>query len=308
VKLQSLQAEKFSTNTIKISIFFRIIAMSDKKNILIPDSLHHLVSHLLAPFLIILLLQLPTEAQNATDRAYILKHTNVEKLRQKSEKAKNRFNEIFTEKKRAAIALTIKDRKNRTGYLAKFDKNGNPVYHFDGNKNAAITSRINSLFSGGSLNLDLDGKGIEIGHWEAGGLARLSHQELKGRVTHAENYAESNHSTHTSCTMIGTGIDPAARGMAPAATIVSRQSGGDEGEMADFAADGGIISNHSYYVGDPGATTSGYGRYDDNAYDFDEVMYNAPYYLICELAGNALNDDVNSGDDGFDLVFGYSSA
>ncbi|PWH87065.1 S8 family serine peptidase [Brumimicrobium oceani] len=169
--------------------------------------------------------------------------------------------------------------------------------------NAAISSRVSKIWTGGTSGLDLSGLGIQIGHWEAGGLALTTHQELAGKVTHAENEAVSSHSTHTACTMIGEGIDQDARGSAPNATIVSRRSNNDEAEIASFGALGGLLSNHSYSTGNPNGDIPLYGHYTENAAEWDEILFNAPYLTLCKSAGNTRNDGVNTGDNGYDLLY-----
>ena len=241
-------------------------------------------------------------AQNTEDRAYIISKTNVKKLKELSKRYNYSYLKVMT-KAGKDIKLTVLNRKGEIGYLSGFDKFGNPVYDFDDNYDAATTSRVRKIWIGGSSGLDLDGTGIEIGHWEAGGLALKTHQEYSGRVTHAESGDISSHASHTACTMIGSGINFNARGMASGATIISRKSNNDEAELAGFGAAGGLISNHSYSSGNPDGDVPLYGIYTTNVAEWDEIMYNAPYLLISKSAGNTRNDGVNLDDGGYDILF-----
>ncbi len=195
------------------------------------------------------------------------------------------------------------NKRGKIGYLSGFDRNGNPVYDYDDNYHAAVTSKVDVIRTGGTSKLDLDGSGVEIGQWEAGGLPRVTHQELTGRAVHAEESETSSHSTHTACTMIGTGVDTLAGGMAPEATVLSYRSNDDETELAAFAAGGGIISNHSYSTEDPDGEAIQYGIYAYSTAEWDEILYNAPYLTTCKSAGNDRNDDVNPDDNGYDILF-----
>ena len=99
---------------------------------------------------------------------------------------------------------------------------------------------------GGNLGLNLDGLGIIIGEWD-GGAVLASHQEFGGRVTQMDNPENSSsHATHVAGTMIGNGIDHDASGMAYRASLNAYDWSNDESEIALAAADGLILSNHSY--------------------------------------------------------------
>ncbi len=242
-------------------------------------------------------------AQDINDRILIRSQTNVEALNKISEKANNRYTKLVLQAKRKGINNKVLNSKNRESYLSGFDTEGNPVYDSDDNVNSAITARIDKIWDGGSSGLNLDGSGVQIGHWEAGGIALLSHQELVGKVTHAEDADITGHATHTACTMVGLGVDSAAKGMASGATITSRRSDNDESEIANFAANGGILSNHSYKTGDSEAATAVYGAYTSNSKKWDDILYNAPYLTLCKSGGNDRGDGINVNDNGYDLIF-----
>ena len=98
--------------------------------------------------------------------------------------------------------------------------------------------------------------------------------------------------------------------------------------MAIAAANGMEISNHSYgyargwrWNGSSwdwyGSTSISdvedyrFGFYDAGTKEWDDIAYNAPYYLICKSAGNDRGDgpgttpstaEIDGGDDGFDCI------
>jgi len=252
--------------------------------------------------LIICLLSQSLWSQNKQDREYILNHTNVDALTRFAEEKENLY-KSFLLKKGENVKEIIVNSKGRKGYLSGFTPEGKPEYDFDDNIEAAATIRTRELWQGGSTGYNLDGTGVVIGHWEAGGVPMNTHQELVGRIYIRESGGSSSHATHTACTMIGTGVDYFASGMAPGATIEARRSDNDEAELAAFAADGGILSNHSYHSNDPEGDIPLYGSYNDNSKEWDEITYNAPYLLICKSAGNTRNEGVNTGDHGYDILF-----
>ncbi|GGK59452.1 MULTISPECIES: S8 family serine peptidase [Flavobacteriaceae] len=256
--------------------------------------------------IILILLFNKIHAQNIKDRIKIVEQTNLSELQQLSKKYIKRNKKLS--KKSSGFKKTIINSKGNIGYLSGVNSKGLPEYDFDDNLNAALTSRVTKLWSGGESGLNLSGKGVEIGHWEAGGRAKSNHQELQGRITNAESSPRTSHATHTAGTMIASGVNSEAKGMAPLATIVSRMSDNDEIEMIDFAINGGIISNHSYSTGDPDGEINLYGKYDNRAVQWDEIAYNAPYYLICKSAGNNRNDGVNVSDYGYDIIYTVSGA
>ncbi|EDP69626.1 peptidase S8 and S53, subtilisin, kexin, sedolisin [Flavobacteriales bacterium ALC-1] len=263
---------------------------------------------ILSLIVILILTQSNLIAQNENDRALILKQTNIKLLDSISKKANEHYINFLKETVKKGVNMEVSNSRNIKGYLSGFDINGNPIYDFDDNVNVAITSRVDRIWNGGSSGLNLNGDGIQIGHWEAGGLALTTHQEFNGRVTHAEFELVTSHATHTACTLIGTGVDNDARGMASSATIVSRRSNNDESEIANFGAAGGILSNHSYSTGNPNGDIPVYGVYTNNSKEWDEILYNAPYLTLCKSAGNDRNDGENTVDNGYDLIYTVSTS
>lgn len=243
-------------------------------------------------------------AQSAADRAYIKAKTDTSRLRTIARTLETIRKERASNLKQFDSVIVYKN--GQRAFLSGLDVDGNPVYDTDDNFSAAITSGIDKIWKGSTF--DLSGCGIEIGHWEAGGVALAGHRELIGRVTHAESVEATSHATHTAGTMIGTGVSNGARGMAPCATIVSRKSNNDIAEMAVFAAEGGILSSHSYSRGNPDGNITEYGQYNEDARELDELLFNAPYLTMTKSASNTRDDGVNEDDQGYDILFTLATA
>jgi hypothetical protein len=145
---------------------------------------------------------------------------------------------------------------NKYGYQLKFEdaeggiievqklKNGIPQYYSTDNINAAKTTRTDKLWS---APFNETGSGYnKLGEWDGGGIL-LSHQEFNGRVTQEDSPSStSEHSTHVAGTMIASGVDANAKGMAYEGNLKAWDWNSDEAEMATAAANGLEISNHSY--------------------------------------------------------------
>jgi len=187
--------------------------------------------------------------------------------------------------------------------LKGLDFSGRPVYFSTANLNAAKTVSTNKTWPGGSLGLNLSGSGIVLREWDAGEV-RPTHQELAGRIVIGDGVNTlADHSTHVAGTMLATGIDQAAHGMANLANLRDFDWYNDYAEMSAEAAAGALLSNHSYifatgwmwggsiwyWYGDPSVSqTTDYlfGFYMADAATVDSIAYFAPYYLICKAAGN----------------------
>lgn len=204
--------------------------------------------------------------------------------------------------------LSITAREGRTGVLVGMDDFGLPKYYMTNNNTiAAATSRANQLWPSGSTGLNLTGSSANMKNklaiWD-GGAVLGSHVELTGRVVQKDNPAStSDHSTHVSGTMIASGVNPSARGMAYGIQgIVAYDYTNDITEIASEASNL-ILSNHSYSIVSGwnynssksrwefnGKSTDNedykFGYYSDDSQALDSIAYHAPYYLIVKSAGN----------------------
>jgi trimeric autotransporter adhesin len=124
--------------------------------------------------------------------------------------------------------------------------------------------------------------------------------------------ALSNHGTHVGGTMVASGVQNSARGMAGQATLRSYDWTDDYAEMASEAASGLTLSNHSYgwnrgwnpsggnmfWWGTTSISTTEdylFGFYDETSRDLDIIAYNAPKYLIVWAAANDRDDTWSGG-------------
>ena len=195
--------------------------------------------------------------------------------------------------------------------LQGVDERGMPVYHvtYD-NVRAAATTGTDQVWPGGPANLTLTGGNPALADklaiWD-GGRVRATHQELGGRVVQRDGaYTNDNHATHVAGTMIASGANSRAKGMAHEAR--SLQAWDFNNDIPEIAAAAGslLVSNHSYgstagwrynpnrsprweWWGDITVSTTEdnkFGQYNAQARDFDQIAYYAPYYLMVKAAGN----------------------
>ena len=192
--------------------------------------------------------------------------------------------------------------------LQGFDDSGQLEYYSSNNATAAAIIQTSEVHPGGDAGLNLTGDGWAFGVWEIS-RPRTTHIELNGRVTQMDNSTQSqgNHATHVCGTLVGSGLNPQAKGMAYEAQLLAYDANNDIPEMAAEGGQGLRVSNHSY------GTTSGwrfgnesgqegwhwwgntsintttdykFGLYDSEARDFDAIVYNNPFYLPVKSAGN----------------------
>ena len=197
-------------------------------------------------------------------------------------------------------------------------EDGSPIYFQTFNANAAISTRANYLNTGGGLGLNLNGDDLTAHIWD-GGLARSTHQEYDGAGgsnrfsigdgTTALHY----HSAHVAGTVMASGVQAAAKGMAWQANAVGYDWNNDTAEATTAAGNGMLISNHSYGYGASSLPDDMFGQYGDDAHDWDAIMRNAPYYLMVVAAGNDGQDDVSNGipldgQSAYDKLSGHATA
>lgn len=190
--------------------------------------------------------------------------------------------------------------------LQKFE-NGIPIYYItESNLNAARTISTDKVWPGGSGGYSLTGFTDTLGIWD-GGKVRGTHQELTGRVIYGDGASTlSDHSTHVAGTMIASGVVSNAKGMSYQGYLRGYDWNNAESEMSAAAANGLRVSNHSYgtitgwrwnyfndnrwaWFGDPTVSAVEdytFGFYTSDAAQWDNIAYNAPYYLIVKSAGN----------------------
>ena len=183
---------------------------------------------------------------------------------------------------------------------------GIPQYISTLNLQARKTTGVEYIQSATGLNLNVKGNGITVGVWD-GGQALKDHIEFGGRLVNKNGAEYSNHATHVSGTIIAAGINESAMGMAPEANILNYYAFEDDlGPMAIEAANGLLLSNHSYalvlgwsynpasaswsWFGGDAAVDDRFGFYSSSSRTIDEIAYNAPYYTMVWAAGNDRSD------------------
>lgn len=203
-------------------------------------------------------------------------------------------------------------RKTKQGgliLLEGIDSLGRPQYlmTFD-NVIAAATTQTNMVQPGGTLGLNLSGSSSfldnKLAIWD-GGEVYKAHQEFAGKTITLEDVASYiDHATHVAGTMLAKGVYAPAKGMAFNATTLHSYYFDNDVTKMTAAASGLLLSNHSYgdeagwnpdettgnwdWFGLPGDTVDyNFGFYGTRTQQWDQIAYNAPYYLIVESAGNA---------------------
>ena len=252
----------------------------------------------------------------------IKKSSDLNKLQSLSKKYST---EYFQEKQKALAMARQKgwrtkytDSNGNLYELMKVTKDGYPLYYTTDNSDAALSTRTNYLNNGGGLGLNLEGQGMTAHVWD-GGLARASHQEYDGiggdnRYSVGDETTALNfHGAHVTGTIIASGVDPEAKGMAPQAKAVGYYWDNDLSEMAIAAANGMLLSNHSYGFALDGVPAWMAGAYISVSRGADEIMYNSPYYLQVTSAGNSGNDNSSNtlplnGATFFDKLTGMSTS
>lgn len=174
--------------------------------------------------------------------------------------------------------------------LMALSLDGKPIYYALDNVNAAKSTRANHLHSGGTLGLNLNGQGMFSGVWD-GGPTRVTHQEFGGRMTIGDNAGtvgeNSTHATHVTGTVGASGVQANAKGMAPESTVHTYDWNSDTSEVTAEVANGLLLSNHSYGIPVESAPGNWFmGAYSGAARVWDQIAYNAPYYLMVASAGN----------------------
>ncbi|MDM1354981.1 S8 family serine peptidase [Myroides marinus] len=184
---------------------------------------------------------------------------------------------------------------------------GRPLYYQGFNSRAAQIAKVPAIQKGGKFNLNLTGKNVLIGVFDATPVYK-KHDEFKDRLNQihikSEVVSESaplserrnfqiaqEHATHVTGTILAKGLYPEAKGLAPGVRLYSYNWRNDEINMRDLAKIGALASNHSY-----GAVIINNGRliidqrlvgvYDWKAEGFDRVTFAFKNYLPVIAAGN----------------------
>jgi len=205
--------------------------------------------------------------------------------------------------------------------LVAVSPDGRPVYYTIYNEDAARSTRADHLHSGGSLGLNVNGQNMTAHVWD-GGPTRPTHQEFDGaggsnRVTINDGVTSLNgnsfHAQHVTGTIVASGVQPAAKGMAHHAEALTHDWDNDLSEATAEASSGMLVSNHSYGYRASLIPDWYFGAYIDESRNWDELMYNSPYYLMVVAAGNDGNDNSSNGsplngNSSYDKLSGHSTS
>lgn len=263
-------------------------------------------------------LSIPGFSQNSSDQRQHLESVRL----QISEKFDQNYSRFFLPKelvKQKALArnipLTLKLENGELADLQYFDELENPVYYTILNTLAAKTTTTDALQTGGSLGVNLTGKGMVVGIYDQT-RPKPDHVEFTGRLTQVDGSTEiiSNHATHVSGTIMAAGINANAKGMANEATGWAFNWESDLSKMNANAYDpvnktnGHLVSNHSYGVvlgwyrnasnawvwsGNPNINPDKdyrFGYYSSKSKGVDDVIFSKPYYTVIWAAGNDRGD------------------
>ena len=182
-----------------------------------------------------------------------------------------------------------------------------PEYYRTHNAQGAATISTDKVWPNGILGFNLAGQQMIVGEWD-GGAVRTTHEAFGGRATVMDGSTTiSDHATHVGATMVGGTTNAQAKGMAYMANLNSYDWNNDDAEMALAAANGLLVSNHSYGMitgwafGDFGGFGTNewywfgeqvdtkdrsFGRYALQSSRWDSIARLAPNYLIVKSAGN----------------------
>ncbi|MGB5819968.1 MAG: S8 family serine peptidase [Saonia sp.] len=198
--------------------------------------------------------------------------------------------------------------------LQDIGSDGTPLYYMTLNDNVSRTSRANTLYETGILNLGINGEGMHVGVWDSG-IALTTHQEFDARLEVVDQTDEvSLHATRVMGTLIASGVKNRVKGVAYKANALTGDWKRDKIEVSEAAANGLLLSNHSYGINPANVPDWYFGSYIRVSQDWDKIMFNAPYYLMVTAAGNAQKVGHNtspmygSTSNGFDLMLGFATS
>lgn len=208
-------------------------------------------------------------------------------------------------------STTITDGKGNVARLVGVDEKGFPMYvETQNNVVAAQTIGTNKLWTG-SFNLTGSNPALtnKMAMWD-GGRINASHIEYIGRTTQKDNPSGTTtdgHATHVAGTLIASGVNPNAKGMANGLKgMLIYDFNNHIGEISNEAA-GLLVSNHSYgsisgwrfnsgqsrweFWGAAGQNEDWkFGAYTSEAQMWDSIMWLSPNYLMVKSSGNNRNE------------------
>lgn len=271
-------------------------------------------------YIITILITTPIFSQTEEEKKTITQSYDFIKL----SRLKEKFNQTYKDNKTYAIDfaknnnIPIKYKENGNFFeLQKIDNQGNPIYYGTFNLAAAKSTRANFLHSGGGLGLNIQGQNMTAFVWD-GGAVRTTHQEYMNSGTSKIVIADgasstSAHATHVMGTIIAKGQNVNAKGMAPESIGYSLDWNNDLSEVVSAIGFGMLLSNHSYGPYLNGVSPWVAGAYTSESRAWDNIMYNAPYYLQVNAGGNDGQDNSSNttpleGNSNYDKLIGMNTS
>lgn len=249
-------------------------------------------------------------AQTEEDVHLITKGYDMEALRQLEERFDREYKENYAKgleiARKRNLPIEGVDEQGRsfslqgvvpgTDYLKYYQSNNNVSA-----KSSIQTARVQDLHNGAAdFGVDIQGQTVTVGIWDNGAVY-AGHQSIgSSRVTSKDGSTSiGDHASHVAGTMIANDNIPDVKGMAPQANLWSNDWNSDLSEMTSQAAQGLLVSNHSYGANyaafnlhnDP----TDFGRYTSDARNLDLMLFTAYNYLPVYAAGNDRNGGYYNG-------------
>lgn len=253
-------------------------------------------------------------AQDLHQQKWIAYHYDYEKLMALKEEYRQRFKlqrlqgMDYARKQHSPLVINYED--GEVSLFYGLDDLGIPNYRKTYSINGAITVGTDKLYPNGGLGLNLEGEGMIAGIWDNGGVNE-NHELLEGKITQADlPDGNTDHATHVAGIMVGkqlSGKGMQARGMAYKAHLDAYDWYNDHSEMTTAAANGLLVSNHSYgkdlvQFSQEVDISEFFGSYNAVSSIIDEIAYQAPYYNIVVAAGNDRQKELNIEAEGYNIL------
>ena len=256
-------------------------------------------------FLVLMLSGFTANAQTPEERQQIIKDYDLEKLKSLEKQAREEYEKgyekavqiarqkglpiegVDSEGKKFSLQGIIDGTEDELRYYSSYNNTAT--------KSSIQTARVQYVHNGTATGgVTIEGQTMILGVWD-GGAVYAGHQSIgTSRVTSKDNNTTiDDHASHVAGTMAANGTINDIKGMAPQAFLWSNDYNGDRPEMIAQAAEGLLLSNHSYgthyvnanYQNNPGI----FGKYTNSARTLDVLLFNADNYLPVIAAGNARN-------------------
>lgn len=189
---------------------------------------------------------------------------------------------------------------------------GTPIYMNTKDQNQQTNSKSVSLYSGGSIGVDITGTNMVAGVWD-GGQVNVSHETLLGQAVmqggqNISSTAGNDHQQAVTGIMVAK-LNNSAQGIAYNAKTKNYDWDDDLSEMNSFANEGFLISNHSYGPSNDNTLPVWYfGAYEETTVAWDALLKSKPFYLPFIAGGNEQQQNGNDSAGGYDVMTSAAAA